>query len=817
MPYFIDVILPIPVARLFTYEVSEEQYAQLSSGIRVAVPFGNSKVYSALVYRAHDQPPQLYEAKSIEQILDDFPIVTPDQLKHWEWVAAYYLCTLGEVFRAAVPGVFLLESETLIFLSSTEKIDESQLSDNEFLIYEALQRRSVLKIHEIRDILDRKRVLPILQNMMRKNIITLKEEVFEIYTPKMVRFVRLNASLSDEESLHTLLDSLSRAPKQREVMMTYFSIMATSKKPIRYSELMEKSGVSTSVMENLIAKEILVSYYERVDRIASPNAQRETAKELSDFQEDALDAINGSFKEKEVVLLHGVTSSGKTEVYVKLIEQAIATGKQVLYLLPEIALTTQLIERLQRYFAERVSVYHSRYSGNERAELWNKVLKKDPRAQVVLGARSSLFLPFNDLGLVIVDEEHEPSYKQFDPAPRYHARDSAIVLAQLFGAKTLLGSATPSVESRYNAQQGKYGYVTMDKRYGEVQMPEIQLVHLGEKMRKKQMKGHFSDILIKEIERTLEGGEQVILFQNRRGYAPVVECRRCGFAPQCPNCDVSLTYHQYRDQLRCHYCGYHVAMEQLCWVCGSNDLDTKGFGTQQIEQELRELFPKAKVGRMDMDTTRGKQGYNKVIGAFEAQETDILVGTQMLTKGLDFRNVRLVGVMHADALLNYPDFRSQERTFQLLQQVAGRAGRTKEQGLVVVQTYRPSHPVIQQMQANDYHSLFTEELKQRKAYQYPPFNRIIRITLMHKDYDAVNRGAAWLAQYLRNGLKEHVLGPEFPLVARVRNRYLKNILVKIPAERSLSKVKDFVKRGQKSFSATPNFKKVKLVIDVDCY
>jgi primosomal protein N' (replication factor Y) len=566
----------------------------------------------------------------------------------------------------------------------------------------------------------------------------------------------------------------------------------------------------------LIDKGILEEHYVQTDRVVyEGDDDNETLKSLNDYQLIALKNIKESFKVNKPVLLHGVTSSGKTEVYVKLIEEYIHQGKQALYLLPEIALTTQLISRLRAYFGEKVAVYHSKYNVQERVEVWNNVLDNKPVAQIVIGARSALFLPFRDLGLVIVDEEHESSFKQYDPAPRYHARDAAIVLGNLHGSDILLGSATPSIESFYNVQVSKYGYAHIARRYGNVLMPDMELVDIKEQSRKKRMKGHFSDRLLEEITETLDNGEQVILFQNRRGFAPIMECTTCGHAPQCPNCDVSLTYHQQRKQLRCHYCSYHIALQQSCQACGNATLDTKGFGTEQVEQELQTLFPKANVGRMDLDTTRGKHGYEKIITAFERQEIDILVGTQMLTKGLDFRNVNLVGIMNADSLLNFPDFRAHERSFQLLTQVAGRAGRTKKRGKVIIQTYNPNHRILQQVTTSDYSGMFQEQIYEREQYKYPPINRIIKITFKHKDYNKLNDAAEWFAKSLRNSFGENVLGPEYPPVARIRNQYIKNVIVKIGSKFSLVKTKNSIKRIEKSFNAISYYRGVRVIYNVD--
>lgn len=816
MQYFINVILPIPLEKLFTYSISETEAGFLQPGMRVAVPFGKTKIYTGLVHDVHTVAPTIYEAKEIHQILDDYPIVNTFQLKLWSWIAEYYMCTIGEVFRTAVPSAFLLESETLISRNNKVTVQEGDLLDDEFLVYEALQHQPILRVHEISAILQRKNILPVLGRLLEKNIIDLKEEVYEQYKPKMVRYVRLGKEYQSEESLEELLNGLTRAPKQSQVVLSLFQLQAVSKKPIKVAELERASNSSSAVVKALIDKNILEEYFVQTDRVVYEGAEENAdLKSLNEFQTQAFEDIKENFKENKVTLLHGVTSSGKTEVYVKLIEECISTGRQALYLLPEIALTTQLITRLQNYFGEKVAVYHSKYSVQERVEVWNNVLQQQPKAQIVIGARSALFLPFSKLGLVIVDEEHEASFKQYDPAPRYHARDSAIVLGNLHKGNILLGSATPSVESFYNVSKGKYGYASITRRFGNVLMPEIELVDIKEQTRKKRMKGHFSERLLEEITETLEAGEQVILFQNRRGYAPIVECTTCGHAPECPNCDVSLTYHQHRKQMRCHYCGYHMALQQSCLACGSATLDTKGFGTEQVEQELNELFPKSKVGRMDLDTTRGKHGYEKIITAFEEQELDILVGTQMLTKGLDFRNVNLVGIMNADSLLNFPDFRAHERSYQLLTQVAGRAGRTKKRGKVIVQTYNPYHQILKQVSTQDYHGMFQEQLYEREQYKYPPINRLIKLTFKHKDYNKLNDAAAWFAKSLQNIFKENILGPEYPPVARIRNQYLKNIMIKIPTEQSLAKTKSAIKKIENSFNAIGQYKGVRIIYNVD--
>ncbi|WP_396596661.1 primosomal protein N' [Dokdonia sp. R86516] len=818
MPYFIDVILPIPVENTFTYLVSEAEYNYIQKGMRVAVPFGKKKVYASIVKNKHQVAPTIYEAKEIQQILDEDPIVTEEQLKFWSWIADYYMCTEGEVMRAALPKAFLLESETVIRLKEDGLvIDEAALKDDEFLIYEALQHRSELKVHEVMDILDKKKILPSIQRLIDQGVIEMQEEIYEQYVPKLVKFITIAPAYEGEQGLTTVLEELSRAPKQREMVLTFFSLKAKTNKPISSQDLQKASGATASQLKALVDKGIFQTYQKRQDRIGFDGEVFET-KILNQYQQAAYEEIKSHFEDKDVTLLHGVTASGKTEIYVQLIEEMLESGDQILYLLPEIALTTQLIARLQTYFGERVAIFHSKYSVNERVEVWNNVLKKLDKAQIIIGARSALLLPFRDLKFIVVDEEHESSFKQYDPAPRYHARDAAIVLGAMFKAKVLLGSATPSIETVYNAQQGKYGYVSLKQRHGGILMPEINLVDIKEKSKKREMTGHFSDTLIRAITDALALGEQVILFQNRRGFSPILECTTCGHAPQCPNCDVSLTYHKYRSQLRCHYCGYNIALQQKCMACGSAELTTKGFGTEQIELELKELYPDRSIARMDSDTTRGKYGFEKLITAFEQEQIDILVGTQMLTKGLDFRNVTLVGIMNADSMLNFPDFRAHERSYQLIAQVSGRAGRTEKQGKVLVQTYNPYHQILQQVSANKFEEMYKEQLEERRNFKYPPFHRLIRITLKHRDYQKIEEASIWLAKALRQTLgSDAVLGPETPSVARIRNQYRRNVLIKISRRQKLLETKKAIRRVVTSFNAIGPYRSVRLVIDVDCY
>ncbi|WKD86762.1 Primosomal protein N' [Polaribacter huanghezhanensis] len=809
---FIDVILPIPIQKTFTYSVTEAEAEFLQKGMRVAVSFGNTKMYTALVLKIHENKPALYEAIEILQILDEKPIVTEIQLQNWQWIASYYMCSLGDVYRAALPSAFLLESETIV-LKNDAFTEETELTDDEFLIFEALQHQSQLTIHQVADILGKKKVLPIINELIQKKAVSIQEEIYEQYKPKMVKYVRLHSQYTSDESLQNLLLELNRAKKQREAVLGYFQLSA-DKKPIKAKELETKIGVSAAIIKALADKGVFELYEIQTDRINFKGATNDL-KNLNEFQENALSEIKTAFEEKEVVLLHGITSSGKTEVYTKLIEDNLNSGKQILFLLPEIALTTQIITRLEAYFGNQISVFHSKYSMNERVEVWNNVLENKQKAQIILGARSSVFLPFSNLGLIIVDEEHETSYKQFEPSPRYHARDTAVVLAHQHKAKILLGSATPSLESYFNTQNGKYGLVELNRRFGNVQLPKIELINIKEKHHKKQMNGHFSDRLITLITEALENKEQVILFQNRRGFSPVVECTTCGIAPQCPNCDVSLTYHKYRNELKCHYCNYQRAMPNNCAACGSNTLDTKGFGTEQIELELKEIFPTYKIGRMDLDTTRGKHGYQKIIGAFEAQEIDVLVGTQMLSKGLDFENVSLVGILNADNMLNFPDFRAHERSYDMMVQVSGRAGRSKKQGNVAIQTFNPYHQILQQVSTTNYAEMYKEQLQERWQYQYSPYYRLIKITLKHKDYIKVDSGVNWLAKALQNVFREHVLGPTAPVVSRVRNQYIKNLTIKIPPKQNLAETKKQLDKIKNTFQSVKDFRPIRFIVDVD--
>lgn len=816
MLYFIEVVLPLAVSKTFTYKVSEAEYHYIQIGMRVAVPFGRTKIYTALVFDKTNTPPQLYEAKEIHQILDEKPVVNLRQVEHWKWIASYYMCSLGEVFRSALPSGYILESETIISAKENAKIDFDELKDDEYLILEALKSQSSITVEDVTKILGKKTVFPIINRLLAKGAILFQEEISEQYKPKLVRYIRLQEEFLQQERLVELLEVLSKAKKQRELVLHYFQLQAREKAPISVKKLIETSGSTSAIIKSLVNKTIFEEYYIAQDRVTFDKVD-DSQFTLSEAQQLAFNSIQENFKSFDVNLLHGVTASGKTEIYIKLLEQYIKKEKQVLFLLPEIALTTQLVQRLTAYFGNEVAVFHSKYTNNERIEVWNQVLENSPKAKVVIGVRSALFLPFSNLGCIIVDEEHEQTFKQQDPAPRYHARDAAIVLAKQHGAKVVLGSATPSLETYYNVQSKKYGLTELKVRYGNVVLPEIQLVDLKDKYFRKKMSGHFSDELLEAITETLSKGEQVILFQNRRGFSPYVECMTCGHVPYCPSCNVSLTYYKFKNQLRCHYCGHSIANPTHCHSCQSVDVTSKGFGTEQIEMELKTLFPEKNIGRMDQDTTRGKFGFEKLIDSFKNREIDVLVGTQMLAKGLDFYNVTLVGILNADNLLNQPNFRAYERAYQMMMQVSGRAGRSEKKGKVVIQTYNLYHNTIQQVLGNDYLGMYKEQIYERQNFKYPPFFRLVKLTMKHRDFDKLKEGSLWLYNVLSQNLEMPVLGPEEPAINRIRNEYIRTIMVKIPVHKYLGNTKKNIAKVLKSFEAVPQYRSIKVKVDVDVY
>lgn len=817
---FVDVILPLAIPNLLTYRVPVELNEHVVIGQRVIVQLGKSKLYTAIIRTIHEVAPSNYIAKYLEALLDEGAIVNEIQLRLWEWMSKYYMCNIGEVMSAALPSSLKLASETRLVLDDRWDGDLSNVDDRAEIIVEALQIQENLTLEEVSGILDVKNVRPVVKKLIELGIISTEEDLQERYRPKMVDYVLLHPDLHADGALQNVFDQLEkRAPKQLEMLMAFFHLSGSgdhSLREVKRPALQKHVSADSSLTKKLVEKNIFILDPRQVGRILMDQEADLSGAELNEQQVLALKSIQDQWREKDVVVLHGITGSGKTEVYIKLIEDVIAKGQQVLYLLPEIALTTQIINRLKRYLGPKVGVYHSKFNQNERVEIWNDVLHHEVgKYDVILGARSSALLPFSNLGLIVVDEEHENSYKQYDPAPRYNARDLAIVLAKLHKAQVLLGSATPSVESYWQTQQGTYGLAVMDKRYGGIQLPEILCADIRQDLKNKSMKGIFTSFLMEKIKEVLKKGEQVILFQNRRGYAPLWQCEVCADVPQCKRCDVSLTYHKLSHQLKCHYCGYAKTPPTVCPTCGSAELKMLGQGTERIEEEIAEFFPEARTSRMDLDTTRSKNAYQRIITEFEDGEIDILVGTQMVTKGLDFDNVSLVGVLNADHMINFPDFRSFERAYQLMTQVAGRAGRKKKRGEVVIQTYNPEHWVIKLVIDNDFMGLYNHERVERKNFLYPPYYRLIRIALKHKELNTVMQASNAFAQELREKLGERVVGPETPYVSRIRNQFIRQILIKIERDTNPATVKKVIRDQQKSFFAQAEYKSTRVVLDVD--
>ena len=818
----VEVILPVPVPNMFSYTVIPFQENEVAVGKRVVVQFGKSKLYTGLIRRIKTEEEKVYgQLKEVLEILDDSPIVSEKQLSFWEWISDYYMCTIGEVMMAALPAGLKLQSESNLVLTGTD-FNTLQLTDREFLICEALSIQHKLSIKEASDILGLKTVQPIIKSLITKGAVVLEEELKGKYKDKKEKYIKISEEITSDKQANEVCEDLSRSPAQMTLFLNFLSLKSSLDELQSFSiskkGLKKRFKFTDTVYKSLTNIGVLVEFEETVSRLESSQIDKKLL-ELSTDQEFALQGIESAFKEKDVVLFHGVTGSGKTEVYVRLIKEQIDQGKQVLYLLPEIALTTQLINRLQKYFGTKVGVYHSRYNNHQQVEVWNAVMNEEdeqPKYDIILGARSSMFLPYRDLGLVIVDEEHETSFKQFDPAPRYHARDAAIVLAKQFNSKVLLGSATPSVESYYNSKKGRYGYVPLNKRYGDIKLPEVQCADIQREQKKKLMKGHFSSLLIESMKESFARNEQVILFQNKRGFAPMQECQVCAHIPQCKRCDVSLTYHKHFNELRCHYCGYHEKLKITCSHCGSIDLKLKGFGTEKIEEEMATLFPEVKVMRMDLDTTRTKDAYKNIIQDFEEHNVDVLVGTQMVTKGLDFDNVGLVGIMNADNLLGWPDFRAHERAYHLMSQVSGRAGRKKKRGKVIIQSYNPEHSIIRDVMDHRYENMYANEILQRKNFEYPPFFRMVQLTIVHQNVDLVNAGSAFLVEKLKVIFgSKRVLGPEFPHVSRIKNKYHKQIVLKIDKQYKLSQTKGALKNEIQMFLSNEHFRSLRVIVNVD--
>ncbi|HKJ80168.1 MAG TPA: primosomal protein N', partial [Prolixibacteraceae bacterium] len=776
--------------------------------------------YSALVVSLSETNTGKFETKPILQLLDEQPVVLKQNLELWNWLASYYCCTLGDIFRAALPSGLKLESKSKVFLTGND--DEVVVSEKEQLIIQQLNE-DVSSLEMLQKNLGESFSYPDLKKLLDKNIIEVEERVQSRYKPKTETFVKLHADIKTEDVLSTAVENLRRAKKQQALLLHFAektNLFQPGQLPeIGKKELFEGTSFSTQQLNELAKKKILLQTQKKVSRIEEKPNEQININLLNRHQEKALGEIKELFTEKNAVLLHGITASGKTEIYIHLIDEAIKNGKQALYLVPEIALTTQIVQRLKNAFGNKVGIYHSRLNSQERVEIWQKMLqfRDEPEKgyQVILGARSAVFMPFSKLGLVIVDEEHENSFKQFDPAPRYNARDTAVVLAIQNNAKVLLGSATPSFESYYNAQTGKYGHVNLLKRHTNVELPEIVVTDLKRAHKKKQMHGMLAPELYELTEKALDENEQVILFQNRRGYSPFVQCFNCGWIPKCQNCDVSLTYHKYKKRLNCHYCGYNEALPDTCHECASPEIKTRGFGTEKIEDELKSLFRNAKIARMDQDSTRNKNAFEKIVSNLENRKTNILVGTQMVTKGLDFDHVSVVGILNADNLINFPDFRAHERAYQLISQVSGRAGRKQIRGKVVIQTSEPDHPIIDFIKEQDYHSFFEFLMEERRLFKYPPYYRLIKLVVKHKNPETVNRASNQLGNILRKQKQIIILGPEFPLVSKIQLWYNKEIWVKFSKKINPSQVKDYITQTVSAIKQLPENSNCIINIDVD--
>lgn len=822
--YFADVALPLPIPQLFTYRIPSEFLELVKPGIRVIVSFGRQKVVTGLVDAVHEKAPEVYTAKPILDVLDAEPVVTTQQIGMMKWMSNYYLCTYGEVLNAALPSGLKLSSESKIQLHPHYDWNETDLplDDKEVILLSALENKDALSYREAADVLELKSAYRYIKSLVQKELIIIYEEVKERYKPKKIKKIRLHGDyLAQEDMLDELFQELEKKPKQSDLLLFYLREVPVFQQPQLNQSGIAKSaftdaGLSASSLKTLVKNEILVEFEEIISRFEEENQEEPLEIELSDIQQEAQTAIFDHFKDKATVLLHGITGSGKTEIYISLIQQALDSGQQVLYLLPEIALTAQIVNRLKKVFGDRMGVYHSKFSDNERVEVWYGLM--EGRFDFIVGVRSSIFLPFSSLGLLIVDEEHETSYKQFDPAPRYHARDVALFLAHLHNAKTILGSATPSLESYTNAQQNKYGLVELFQRFNEASLPQMSLANLTQEKKRKTNVGEFTSVLIEAIGQVLDNKEQAIIFQNRRGYSNYLTCEDCGYIPDCPRCSVSLTYHQYKNQLNCHYCGHKDAVPLVCPACGSTKVHTVGIGTEKIEEELKLLFPKARVQRMDLETTRAKYAYQNIIHDFEKGEIDILVGTQMVSKGLDFDRVSLVGVFDIDRMLYFPDFRSYERAFQMVTQVSGRAGRRDTEGKVIIQSRNPDQGIIELIQQGDYHTFYSREMAERNKYHYPPFTRMIHLLIRSKDKKLTKEAAQKLANILKEDMGgSRVLGPQEPLINKIRDKFLMDVFLKIEKKYKMEAVKDLIKNAQLELLKIKDLKSVEIVVDVDPY
>lgn len=812
-----DIILPLALEGAFTYNIPDFIDENAPVGRRVLVQLGKSKLITGLVYRVHNEPiSDGITIKDIVCFLDDEPIITTRQLHFWQWMSTYYMCTLGEVMKAALPVALKLESETHVCINPDFELS-SNLTPTQQTILDILSDGNEQTIEQLTKRSDRKSILPALKRLNEMGAVLMEEQVRERFKPKKETWITLSSQFDDEQLLQNTLNSLAKAKKQQQLLLEFLHLK-DARSSVRKEELLSLTGIAPAVLKSLIDKNILLVEQRDIVKV-TPDSEIGQAKQLNEYQQDAYNQINTQWQTQNIVLLHGVTGSGKTEIYIKTIIDTIQRGKQVLYLVPEIALTTQLSDRLRAVFGEQLAVYHSRLSDTERVEIYRNLLQDSSvssgKYKVILGVRSSLFLPISDLGLIIIDEEHDSSYKQQDPAPRYHARTAAIMLAHIHSAKLLLGTATPAIETYHHALNNRYGLVELTKRHGDILMPKIQIVDLQEQYKRKQMTGHFSDVLVSKITDEIEQKRQVIVFQNRRGYAPWIECKQCSYVPKCVNCDVSLTLHRRMDTLVCHYCGYTIPVPRICPACKQNTLSDKGVGTEKIEDEMKELFPSANIARMDFDTTRLKHGHQRIIDDFSNHRTDILIGTQMVTKGLDFDDVSVVAVLNADNLMNQPDFRSYERAFQMLEQVSGRAGRKKRQGEVLIQTSNVDNALLKQVVEHDYQTFYSQQIQEREAFRYPPFYRLIIVYIKHKDLQKVEQVSAQLQANLQAVFTRRCSRVTQPAVSKMQNMYIRNIILKIESQASLPTAKSLLAEQIRYIKSTTIGKSATIYADVD--
>ena len=813
MSYNVEVILPLPLDQKFTYFVSKQEFDFIKPGMRIIVPFGKSKFITGIAHSVHQEFEGSFELKSIHQIIDNSPVIKVNQLKFWDWISKYYMCPIGDVLKAALPSNLLLQSETVISINPKAKINKSDLNDNEYLLIDALEINNQFSVEQASAIITKTNVFKIIHTLNEKGFLLIEEKTYSKYSTKYAKYVRLKHGVKEKN----IYELIGKSKNQQLFYEYHKQLKKILNDDIKISDFKQLKSSYASVLKRMEEKGIFEIFEKEVKRNIIIGNSEPKKIVLSELQRKVLDEINLKFKSNNIVLFKGVTSSGKTEIYISLIKKYLKNSNQILFLVPEIALTTQLVTRLSKFFPKNLIVYHSGLNINQRVELWNELISTN-KSKIIIGARSSIFLPFSNLKLIIVDEEHEVSYKQFDPSPRYNARDASIILSNIHGANVLLGTATPSIESYLNAKIAeKFAYVELNQRYKNIPMPAIQLVDMLEKSNNRKKYGLFSDILLQKIKLNQKNGKQIILFQNRRGYSPVLECNNCHHVPRCINCDVSLTLHLSKNSLKCHYCGFEEKSIDNCIKCSSRDVISKGFGTEQVELELKDFFPDLRVARLDHDTTRGKNSYKKIIQSFENFEFDVLIGTQMVTKGLDFKNVNLVGIMNIDNSLNFPDFRSYERCYQLIQQVSGRSGRSDKKGEVIIQSNNPNNEILQKIIYGKETDFYQEQILDRQSFKYPPYVKLIKITFKHQNISKVNNSSQWFHSKVYPYFKSNILGPEFPYISRIRNKYLKSVLIKIPNDYSLSGVKKIIKKAINSLQSISEFRPVRIIVDVDPY